>query len=71
MYILLIRQQYISNPLLYNKRKFDIRCYMLMTSVNGYLKAYFYEDGYIRTSGKVFNLDDIYDKTIHLTNDAI
>jgi hypothetical protein len=32
---------------------------MLMTSVNGYLKAYFYEDGYIRTSGKVFNLDDI------------
>ena len=37
-----IVQQYISKPLLYNKRKFDIRCYMLVTSINKELKAYFY-----------------------------
>jgi hypothetical protein len=28
-------QRYIDRPLLYNKRKFDIRCYALFTSVNG------------------------------------
>ena len=42
-----------------------------MTSVNGSLKGYFYEDGYIRTSCKEFNHDDISDKFVHLTNDAI
>lgn len=32
----------MENPLLFNKRKFDIRCYMLMTSVNKKFKAYWY-----------------------------
>ena len=27
-----IIQKYIHNPLLYNKRKFDIRCYLLITN---------------------------------------
>lgn len=35
------------------------------------MKGYFYEDGYVRTSCKEFNLDDITDKFVHLTNDAI
>jgi hypothetical protein len=42
-----------------------------MTSFNGSLKGYFFEDGYVRTSCKEFSLDDIYDKFVHLTNDAI
>ena len=37
-----IIQEYISNPLLYYKRKFDIRCYILITSVNGINKGYWY-----------------------------
>ena len=32
----LIIQLYLYNPFLYCKRKFDIRCYDLMTSVNGF-----------------------------------
>ena len=66
-----IIQKYIDYPLLVHKRKFDLRCYGMLTSVNGSLKGYFYEDGYVRTSCKEFNHDDISDKFVHLTNDAI
>ncbi len=34
-----IVQLYIDRPLLFNRRKFDIRCYILMTSINGILKG--------------------------------
>lgn len=65
-----IVQKYIDRPLLINRRKFDIRVYGLLTSINGYLKGYFYEDGYIRTSSKEYTSqsNDIF---IHLTNDAV
>lgn len=46
-----IIQKYLM-PFLYNKRKFDIRCYVLVTCVKGVYKAYWYEEGYIRTSSK-------------------
>jgi len=32
-------QQYLDRPFLYNKRKFDIRCYILMTCINGIMKG--------------------------------
>ena len=35
------------------------------------MKGYFYEDGYIRTSCKEFNLDNLSNRFIHLTNDAV
>jgi glutathione synthase/RimK-type ligase-like ATP-grasp enzyme len=66
-----IVQQYIDKPFLYNKRKFDIRCYMLVTHYNKMVKAYWYSEGYIRTSSKEFNKSNISDKLIHLTNDAV
>jgi hypothetical protein len=43
-------QKYIESPLLYKKRKFDIRTFLLVTTVFGCVKGYFYEDGYVRTS---------------------
>ena len=67
----LIVQQYMTNPLLYNGRKFDIRTYMLVSINNGTLRAYWYQDGYIRTSSYIWKLNDFADSFIHLTNDAI
>ena len=66
-----IIQKYIEKPLLINKRKFDIRVFALMTSVNGYIKGYYYEDGYLRTSCKEFTLKNLNNRYIHLTNDAV
>ena len=42
-----------------------------MSSINGHLKGYFYEDAYIRTSCKEFDIYDVHNKFIHLTNDAV
>ena len=42
----------MENPFLYNKRKFDIRMFVLITCVNGCVKGYWYEDGYARTTSK-------------------
>ena len=54
-----ILQKYIDNPLLYYKRKFDIRCFALVTCHNGKMKAYFYRDGYIRTASKIFDIQNL------------
>lgn len=43
----------------------------MLTSINGHLKGYFYEDAYIRTSCKEFDIDNLSSKFIHLTNDAV
>lgn len=51
-----IVQKYIHNPLLINKRKFDIRLYAFMSSVNGNMKGFYYNDGYLRTSCREFTL---------------
>lgn len=66
-----IIQKYIDRPLLIHRRKFDFRVFALVTSINKTLKGYFYEDGYIRTSSKEFDLNNLGDRFIHLTNDAI
>lgn len=66
-----IIQSYISRPFLYYGRKFDIRHFIMVSCVNGIVKAYWYKEGYLRTSSLRFDLDDIEDRFIHLTNDAI
>lgn len=35
------------------------------------MRAYWFGEGYIRTSSFQFNIEDIGDEVIHLTNDAI
>ena len=44
---------------------------MLVTINNGILKGYWYQEGYIRTSSQIFDLEDLSDTMIHLTNDAV
>lgn len=66
-----IVQKYIHNPLLINRRKFDIRTYALITSHNGNLKAYLYEEGYLRTSSREYSINNLGNKLVHLTNDAV
>ena len=80
-----IVQRYMRDPLLVRGRKFDIRCFVLLvmkqtshskvledgSREDCVLKAYLYQDGYIRTSGKKYNLKNLNDKEIHLTNDSV
>lgn len=65
-----IIQKYLK-PFLYNGRKFDIRHYLLITSIKGNLKAFWYKEGYIRTSSEKYDIEDLGNEFIHLTNDAI
>lgn len=46
-----IIQKYIENPLLLNKKKFDIRCFVLLAKISP--MVVFYQDGYLRV-----NIDD-------------
>lgn len=66
----MIVQQYISNPcLLENGQKFDLRIYVLVTSVDP-LKIYVYDEGLVRfASSKYTNQEDgVIDQYMHLTN---
>jgi len=77
-------QQYISSPLLLNNRKFDVRLYLLISSIRP-LRLYLFRDGLIRLAREEYEniqIDDdqqseksdgvINDKNhIHLTNYAL
>ena len=66
-----IIQKYIEKPLLINQRKFDVRAFAMFTSINGFKKGFVYKDVYLRTSSKVFDLTNLANRFVHLTNDAI
>jgi hypothetical protein len=66
--IIIIIKRYISNPLTINKRKFDIRCYMLIASTKPLLVLFHH--GYLRLSMYEFSNDDN-NLVIHLTNQVI
>lgn len=66
-----IIQKYINNPFLYKSRKFDIRAYGLLACIQGNIQGFFYKEGYLRTAGLEFNLKNVENKYIHLTNDAV
>lgn len=52
-------------------RKFDIRCFGMLTSINGHLKGFAYDEGYIRTSSREYCPSKLGNLLIHLTNDAV
>jgi tubulin--tyrosine ligase len=53
-------------------RKFDIRMFGLAQIIDGkHFRGYFFKQGYIRTSSYKFNLHDLEDRDVHLTNDAV
>ena len=68
----IVIQRYIKNPLLINGYKFDMRIYVLVTSVNP-LEVFLYKEGFGRFSTIPFSLDpsDKSNKYIHLTNVSI
>lgn len=66
-----IIQSYIPNPLLYQKRKFDIRCYALVVKIFNRTSFYWYEDGYARTSSYDYNMNNKDNLMVHLTNEAV
>ena len=62
-------QRYVSSPLLLDgKRKFDMRVWVLLT--HDY-KVFVHKDGVLRTSCCDFNLDDLKNKFVHMTNHSI
>lgn len=67
----IIVQAYITNPLLYKKRKFDIRCYGLIVKYSNRTFYFWYNDGYARTSSYEFSVDCKHNLMVHLTNEAV
>jgi tubulin polyglutamylase TTLL5 len=63
-------QKYLTNPLLLDGYKFDLRIYVVVTSFNP-LEAFIYEDGFARMSNLPFTNENIGNKLVHLTNAAI
>ena len=65
-------QKYITNPLLLDGYKFDLRIYILVTSFQP-LESFIFREGFARMSSKKFSLNagDICDRMVHLTNASI
>ena len=66
-----IVQQYINKPLLFKSRKFDIRCYALVTKLFHAVHFFWYKDGYARTSSFEFDPNIKDNLKVHLTNEAV
>ena len=66
----MVVMKYIERPLLVNKKKFDIRVWVVVTSRDP-LKAWIYEDYYIRLSLLEYDVEDSDDVFVHLTNNSV
>ena len=50
-----IIQKYIPSPLLVKDRKFDVKVFALLTSVNGIHKGYVFNRGYCKLAQKAYS----------------
>lgn len=66
-----VTQTYLTNPLLFKNRKFDLRCYCLVTKFIDRMVVYWYSQGYARTSSYVYDERDKSNLMVHLTNEAV
>eukprot|EP00758_Cryptobia_borreli_P015652 Tbor_TRINITY_DN6043_c2_g3::TRINITY_DN6043_c2_g3_i1::g.11019::m.11019/K16582/TTLL6_13; tubulin polyglutamylase TTLL6/13 len=69
-----IVQEYISRPLLIDERKFDLRVYVLVTSMFPIPSIFIYEDGLVRICTKRYERpteSNTRDACAHLTNYAV
>jgi tubulin polyglutamylase TTLL4 len=68
----LIVQKYIERPLLINGSKFDLRLYVVVTSINP-LRVYMHTDGLARFASVKYSekADTLNDRYMHLTNYSI
>ena len=66
-------QRYISNPLLIDNKKFDLRIYVLITSCDP-LRIYLFQDGLVRLCTQDFvkpSVDNLDNTCMHLSNYSI
>ena len=63
-------QRYLRNPLLINRTKFDLRLYVLLTSIDP-IRLYLYDEGLVRFASEQYSEDDPSNMLSHLTNFAI
>ena len=66
----LVIQKYIENPLLIYGKKFDIRQWVLLTSLRP-LTIWLWDDPYLRFSAEEYNIDNFSNIYSHLTNNCI
>ncbi|GLG94629.1 Tubulin polyglutamylase TTLL4 [Gryllus bimaculatus] len=68
----LVVQKYIADPYLINGSKFDLRLYVLVTSMNP-MRVYIYDDGLVRFASVKYSGDmaTLSDRYMHLTNYSI
>jgi len=64
-------QRYITNPLLLNGYKFDLRLYVLVTSFQPTLEAFLYTEGFARFCTAPFQLQDLGNTLAHVSNSSI
>ena len=65
-----IMQRYLGNPHLCQGRKYVLRCYVLITSVEP-LRVYWYQDGFAKLASEPYSTEDLSNLYRHLTNPDI